>query len=282
MTTPLASWARSDGGRLLLEVEVPVEVALHHRHPVLDGELQHAAAALGRQHRARGVLEGRDQVDELRPVARERLLQRVDAHAVVVDRQADDVGPGPPEREERAGIGRALRQDDVARGEESPGEDVQPLLAAGRHEDLLGRRADAARAEPARQGLPEEGIAPGRGRVVEAAVSAGQGVQERVERRDRVEARVGQPDPEADHVGPLLARRTPPACSRSRRARCAGPTGGPRAARRAASPRPSCPGRRAPGGSRAPGAPGRPRSRWSGSPRDLRPIHAPRGADPPL
>ena len=203
MTTPLASWARSDARRLLLEVEVPVEVALHHRHPVLDGELQHAAAALGRQHRARGVLEGRDQVDELRPVTRERLLQRVDAHAVVVDRQADDVGPRPPEREERARIGGALRQDDVARGEESPGEDVQPLLAAGRHEDLLGRRADAARAEPARQGLPEEGIAPGRGRVVEASVSAGQGVQERVERRDRVEARVGEPDPEADHVGPL-------------------------------------------------------------------------------
>ena len=147
--------------RLLLEVEIPVEIALHDRHPVLERELQHAAASLGGQHRARGILERRDEIDELRPVARQCLLQRVDAHAVVVDRQADDVGTGPPEREERARVRGALREDHVARREEGAGEDVQPLLAPGRHQDLLGRRADAARAEPARRGSPG---APGRPR----------------------------------------------------------------------------------------------------------------------
>ena len=82
-------------GRLLLEVEVAVEVALHDRHPVLEGELEDAPPPLGGQHRARGVLERRDQVDQLGPVAGQRLLQRVDAHALVIDRHADDVGARP-------------------------------------------------------------------------------------------------------------------------------------------------------------------------------------------
>ena len=185
-------------GRLLLEVEIPVEVALHDRHPVLERELQHAAPSLGGQHRARGILERRDEIDELRPVARQGLLQRVDAHAVVVDRQADDVGPRPPEREERARVGRALREDHVAGSEEGAGEDVQPLLAPGGHQDLLGRRANAARAEPAGEGLPQHRVAPGRRRIVEDAIPAGQGVEERVERLDRIEARIRESHSESD------------------------------------------------------------------------------------
>jgi hypothetical protein len=93
-------------GRLLLEVEIAVEIALHHRHTVLEGEVEDAAPALGRQHRARGILERRDQIDELGPVAGERFLQRLDAHAIVIDRNADDVRAGPPEGEEGAGVGR--------------------------------------------------------------------------------------------------------------------------------------------------------------------------------
>ena len=160
-------------GRLLLEVEIPVEVALHDRHPILERELQHAAPSLGGQHRSRGILERGDEVDELRPVAREGLLQRIDTHAVVVDRQADDVRPGPPERQERARVGGALREDHVPRSEEGSGEDVQPLLAPGGHQDLLGSRADAARAEPAGEGLTEDRVAPGRCRIVEGAIAAG-------------------------------------------------------------------------------------------------------------
>jgi hypothetical protein len=33
--------------RLLLEVEIAVEIALHHRHTILKGEVQDAATALG-------------------------------------------------------------------------------------------------------------------------------------------------------------------------------------------------------------------------------------------
>ena len=189
-------------GRLLLEVEVPVKIALHDRHPVLEREFQHAAPPLGRQHRSRGILERRDEIDQLRPVARQCLLQRIDPHAVVVDRQTDDVSSGPPERQERAWVGGALREHHVARREEGPGEDVQPLLAPGGHEDFLGSRADAAGAEPAGKGLPEHRVAPRRRRIVEAAIAAGQGVEERVQRLDRVEARVREPVPEADEVRP--------------------------------------------------------------------------------
>ena len=53
---------------------------------VLEGELEHAAAPLRGQHRPGRVLERRDQVDQLRPVACQRLFQRIDSHAVVVDR----------------------------------------------------------------------------------------------------------------------------------------------------------------------------------------------------
>jgi hypothetical protein len=77
------------------------------------------------------------------------------------------------------------------------------LLAAGGHEDLLGRGPNAARAKPARERLPQHGVPPGGRGIVETAIPAGQGIEERVERLDRIEARIGETHAEPDHVGPL-------------------------------------------------------------------------------
>ena len=73
----------------------------------------------------------------------ERLLELVDAHAVVVHRDLHDVGLVGAERRDGAGVGRRLGDDHVAGVDQRLADEVDDLLAAGRDEDVLGvdRRA---------------------------------------------------------------------------------------------------------------------------------------------
>ena len=78
-----------------------------------------------------------------RAQARERLLEHVDAHAVVVHLDLHDVGLEGGEARHRAGIGRRLGDHDVAGIEERAADEVDHLLAAGGDHDVVGldRRA---------------------------------------------------------------------------------------------------------------------------------------------
>ena len=155
------------GRRRLVEVDLAVQVALDHRHAVAHRQVEDPTAALPAEDGARGVLEGGHQVNELRSVTDEGLLEQIGWNALVVDGHADHVGAGPAEGHQRADEGRRLRHHHVARLEEGAGEDVQPLLAPRGDQDALGRHFRSARVEPAAHRLPEHGIPARTGRAVE-------------------------------------------------------------------------------------------------------------------
>jgi hypothetical protein len=88
------------------------------------------------------VLEARDGVDELRRAAVprqavERRLQDVEAHAVRVHLDLHHVGLVGREGGDRAGIGRRLGDDDVARVDQGLADEVDDLLAARGDQDVV-------------------------------------------------------------------------------------------------------------------------------------------------
>ena len=79
-----------------------------------------------------------------RPSAREAVehrLQLVDRHPVGVHLDLHDVGLVGAERRHRAGVGRRLGDDHVARVDQRLADEVDHLLAAGRDDHV--RRVDA-------------------------------------------------------------------------------------------------------------------------------------------
>lgn len=75
--------------------------------------------------------------------ARELLFQEVHAHALVVERDAADVGLVGAERLERAQVGGAFRQHDVAGVQKRLGNEVERFLSARGDHDVLGLGAHA-------------------------------------------------------------------------------------------------------------------------------------------
>ena len=65
-------------------------------------------------------------------------LELVDAHAVLVDADLDDLGLVGAERRHGAGVGRRLGDDHVARIDQRLADEVDDLLAAGRDEHVVG------------------------------------------------------------------------------------------------------------------------------------------------
>ena len=72
----------------------------------------------------------------LEPV--ERLLEQVDAHAVVVHLDLHDVGLVGAERRDGARVGRPLGDDHVAGVDQRLADEVDDLLAARRDEQVVG------------------------------------------------------------------------------------------------------------------------------------------------
>ena len=96
----------------------------------------------GQRHPGR-VVERRDGVDELgRPPERVELVERapelVDPHAVAVHLDLDDLGLVGAERGNRAGVRGGLADDHVARVDQRLAHEVDDLLAACGHEQLVG------------------------------------------------------------------------------------------------------------------------------------------------
>jgi len=85
-----------------------------------------------------------------------------------------DHGPRQPQRLDRGRIGRRLQQHRVARLHEDANEQVEALLRARRHQQLLRGARDAALTGQALQFLPQRSVALRRA-VLERPRRAGQG-----------------------------------------------------------------------------------------------------------
>ncbi len=95
--------------RLIVERQLPVGVVLEDPEAVLGGELDQALALGRRERAAGGVVEVRDQVDQLRRGAfPQEALQRLHVDAVLLQRHADALGAEPLQEEQRAVVGRLL------------------------------------------------------------------------------------------------------------------------------------------------------------------------------
>ena len=96
-------------------------------------------AALGRQRGARGVLEVRDRVDQLRhPPRGAGLGERLDDHAVVVHRDRQHLHVVQAQLQEGAVVGRALDRDAGHRAEQRLEEEHEALQRPVGDEDLVG------------------------------------------------------------------------------------------------------------------------------------------------
>ena len=134
-----------------LVAQAAIGVILHHHEAVLVRQFDEALATRGHHGDAAGVLEVRNGVEELEARiafadARKLLFQQIHAHALVIEGDAADIRLVGRERLQRAEVGGAFGQHDVARIDERLGDEVERLLRArGDHDVLrLGAHADVA------------------------------------------------------------------------------------------------------------------------------------------
>ena len=190
--------------RLALVAQLGVRVVLEHRHLEAARQRQQLLAALEREHGAGGVLEGGQGVDELGPEPRQRALEHVGAHAVLVGGHADEARPRAAEGLQRADEGRLLDDDGVARVEEDARREVEALLRAGQHHHLGGRAAHAARRHHLRQRLAQRreslGGAVQQGGGADVGEDLGEQLAQLVEGQ---QVRGGHAEGERDDVGAL-------------------------------------------------------------------------------
>ena len=187
--------------------QAAVGVVLHHHEAVLLRKLQQALAAGGHHGHAAGVLEVRDGVEELEARvaladARELLFQEVHAHALVVERDAADVGLVGAERLERAQVGGAFRQHDVAGVQKRLGNEVERFLSARGDHDVLGLGAHADVAHEVAEHLLRLHAAVG-GAVLQrhGTLVVARGARGRADGGVRQQRHVGHAAGERDDVG---------------------------------------------------------------------------------
>ena len=145
--------------------QVGIAIVLEDRHAVLFGEPQHVVPARFAQNRAGRILHGRDGVDVFRPDAAaleivERRGERVHAHALAVERNADGVDAEPGPAIERALIGLGLGDDRIAARQQDAVDQIERLQRARGDQDLAGVAGDARGAlELLRQKLAQAPVA---------------------------------------------------------------------------------------------------------------------------
>ncbi len=128
--------------------QVGIAIVFEDRHTVLFGELQHVQPARFAQNGAGWILYGRNGVDVFRPDAAaleivERRSQRVHAHALAVERNADGVDAEPGPAIERALIGLGLGDDRIAPRQQDAVDQIERLQRAGGDQDFVGVTGDA-------------------------------------------------------------------------------------------------------------------------------------------
>ena len=149
--------------RLPVEPQQAVGIVLDHEQAGPLADLQHPGPALHAEGHPAGVVEGRDRVEELHPLALagqpgERLRQRLRDEPAVIHRDVDDVRLVGREGAQRPDIGRPLGQHDVAGVDEDPGDQVQRLLRADRDDHLVRVGADPLQCHHVTDALAQAGI----------------------------------------------------------------------------------------------------------------------------
>jgi hypothetical protein len=140
----LAAGQRMDRRRPLAGPhQVRIALVLEDHGLVFAGERDQLLAALHRHDRAGRILHRRDGVDVLGRDALglevgERRLQRIHAHAVIVERDADDVDAELRQPGQRAAVGLLLDQDGVALAEQQRVHQVEALQRTGGDQDFVG------------------------------------------------------------------------------------------------------------------------------------------------
>ena len=142
--TPAAIERVERGQRLALEAQLAVGVVFEDQRVELVRERDQLLAAPQRLARPRRVVEVHDRIDELArasraPEALEPLAHGVGDDALVVHRHVQHVRPVTPDRIQRTGEGRRLRDDGVARIHERAEGQRERLARAVGHHDVLGR-----------------------------------------------------------------------------------------------------------------------------------------------
>ena len=137
--------ARQQGRRRrLLEPQLAIGVVLDDGQAELAADGDHLLAARFVHGAAGGVLEVGQQVDEARALAfLKRLAQCLRRHAAIVAGHVLGHRLHGREGLQRAQVGGRLDQQAAALVEQHLGDQVQPLLAAGGDEHLLGRHGGA-------------------------------------------------------------------------------------------------------------------------------------------
>ena len=155
------------GERLAPEAERAVGVVLDQHEAEAVGQLEQPMPAIEREGRARRVLEVGHDVDDLRwragrlEARRARRSRSVDAEAVGVGGHADESGARGLERLQRPEVPGRLDHDDVAGIAQRPGQQVEPLLRAGRDQHVVGVDGAVGPSRPAtisrRSAMPSVG-----------------------------------------------------------------------------------------------------------------------------
>ena len=153
-----------DGRRpLTFPDQVGVALVLEDRHAVFAAEAQHLVTTFHAEHRAGGVLQGGDGVDELGSDAvaakvGERSGQGVHAHAVFVQWNANHVHVQLAPPAHHALIREQLGDDSVAGFQQDLVDELDALVGARGDEDVFAGRPQAAIVG---QFLDEEAAQPG-------------------------------------------------------------------------------------------------------------------------
>jgi hypothetical protein len=200
---------RPQGGRRLpLEAQQRVRVVLHDEEIVFLSDLEELEPTLRAQGHPRRVLEVRDDVEELDALARaltrgDALAEGLGDQSVLVHRDVDDLGLGGGEGAECPHVGGRFGEHDVTGVEQDPADEVQGLLTAHGHDDVVRRGGDADEAHDLADLLTEPrvtlaaAVVQGHGTALEHELA--QHLPHRIEgQRRRVWRAAGQ----ADHLGP--------------------------------------------------------------------------------
>ena len=169
MTRPSASSALI--GRVSLrsrdvgEPQVAVGIVLDDQHLLASAPVEQRAALGERQDAAGGVLEIRDDVQELdatprRTLGGEHRVEMCEIETVGLLPDADQARPRTPERRDRSGERRQLDEHDIARIHEEPRDQIDGLLRAGGEQNLVARARDALRAQSRHDRLDQGAVAP--------------------------------------------------------------------------------------------------------------------------
>ena len=131
------------GRRRVTKIQIAIRVVLDQDGVVAHSNLQQTLATGQPEHAATGVAKGGDQVNELGAVLHDEALQAVHVDALFVQRRADQLGTVQTEALDGGQESGAFDDDLVAGADQGLAQQVQRLLAARGHDQLLGGQGRA-------------------------------------------------------------------------------------------------------------------------------------------